>query len=176
MSLEKASPLPGKYILSQRFPFFYSLASEIDLRNYPHLRLLQFNFHSKHEGIRKAWDNVHKWFNSICESVSSKSLVVEVRGFFEELGRCNKIQDTLLGLHTRSDNFSVYLPAGTEKKRMFPKLYEAGIVVEGYIGQYTDKPVGHCILSSYTRSSSFSCLASLSFPPMIYDFKRMCIY
>ena len=114
---------------------FYTLFSEIDLRMNPHLRLLQFNLwlYRKREDQR---DDVVQWFNSICESVVSRSLVVEVCERTEEDGICNKIQDALLALNARVETLSVHLPVqyGSDKtintRRLFPKLYEKGIVIE----------------------------------------------
>ena len=128
---------------------FYILSSEIDLRKNPHLRLLQFDFSLWEKKIRDSQDNVIRWFNSICESVTSKSLVVEVRGFTEEVEICDKIQNPLLALCERIETFSVYLTPGTKEKGLFSKLYEAGIVVEEDIGEDEDKQVGDCILTSY---------------------------
>ena len=106
----------------------------------PHLRLLHFNFRFQNEEIRKSQDDVIRWFNSICESITSKSLIVEVRKFSREAGICNKIQDTILALNARIESLSVHLfnENGIERKRMqkvpirklFPKLYEMGIVIE----------------------------------------------
>ena len=121
---------------------FYMLSSEIDLRKNPHLRLLGFNLNLGRSRIRKSQDDVIRWFNSICESVTSKSLVVEVRRFPEEVEICDKIQDTLLALCERIETFSVYLAPGTKERGLFSKLYEAGIVVEEDIGEYTNKAVG----------------------------------
>ena len=109
---------------------FYILSSEIDLRKNPHLRLLQFDFDLDDSEIRESRDDVIRWFNSICESVTSKSLVVEVCRFSEEVEICDKIQDTLLALYERIGSFLVYLTPGTKEKGLFSKLYEAGIVVE----------------------------------------------
>ena len=120
------------------------LSSEIDLRKNPHLRLLQLYF----SGIKQSQDDVIRWFNSICESVTSKSLVVEVRRFTEEVEICDKIQDTLLALYERIETFSVYLTPGTKEKRLFPKLYEVGIVVEEDIDKYEDNQVGDRILKA----------------------------
>ena len=125
---------------------FYMLASEIDVRKSSHLRLLQFNLNLIFKEIRESQDDVIRWFNSICESVTSKSLVVEVR-VSEKVESCNKIQDTLLALYERIDTFSVYLTPGTKRNGLFSKLYELGIVVEEYIDE--DKQVGDCILNSY---------------------------
>ena len=120
------------------------LSSEIDIRKNPHLRLLQFDLRLHRSEIRKSQDDVIRWFNSICESVTSKSLVVEVRGFTEEVAICNKIQDTLLALYERIETFSVYLTPGTKEKRLFSKLYEVGIVIEEDIDIWTheNKRVG----------------------------------
>ena len=128
---------------------FYILSSEIDLRKNPYLRLLQFYFFFEVERIRDSQDDVIRWFNSICESVTSKSLVVEADGFTEEVEICDKIQDTLLALYKRIETFSVYLTPGTKDKGLFSKLYEVCIVVEDYIGEDKDKQVGDCILTSY---------------------------
>ena len=128
---------------------FYMLSSEIDLRKNPHLRLLQLDLNPDNSEIIKSQDDVIQWFNSISESVTSKSLVVEVRGFTEEVEICDKIQDTLLALYERIETFSVYLTPGTKGQGLFSRLYEAGIVVEESIGEDKDKQVGDCILSSY---------------------------
>ena len=123
---------------------FYILASEtFDLSKNLHLRLLQFNLDCNEEKM-----DVIRWFNSICESVTSKSLVVEVRWFSEDVGICDKIQDTLLALYQRIETFSVYLTPGTKEQGLFSKLYEAGIVVEECIGGNTKNAVGYCILTS----------------------------
>ena len=126
---------------------FYMLSSEIDLRKNPHLRLLQFDLRLYDSEIGESQDDVIQWFNSVCESVTSKSLVVEVSGFTEEVEICDKIQDTLLALYERIETFSVYLPLGTKRNGLFSKLYELGIVVEEYIDE--DKRVGDCILNFY---------------------------
>ena len=109
--------------------------------------MLQFNFGLDDKKIGTSQDDVIRWFNSICESVTSRSLVVEVRGFTEEVEICDKIQDTLLALYERIESFSVYLPLGTKGNGLFSKLYELGIVVEEYIEE--DKQVGDCILNFY---------------------------
>ena len=126
----------------------YMLSSEIDLRKNPHLRLLQFNLNLYDSEFRKSQDDVIRWLNSICESVTSKSLVVEVREFYEKVESCNKIQDTLLALYERIETFSVYLTLGTKEKGLFSKLYEVVIVVEEDIRYNEDKRVGDRILTS----------------------------
>ena len=128
---------------------FYILSSEIGLRKNPHLRLLQFDLRLYNSEIRKSQDDVIRWFNSICESVTSKSPVVEVRGLNEEVEICDKIQDTLLALYERIETFSVYLTPGTKEEGLFSKLYEVGIVVEEDIDEDEDKQVGDRILTSY---------------------------
>ena len=85
-----------------------------------------------------------------------------------EVEICDKIQDTLLALRERIETFSVYLPPGTKTKGLFSKLYEVGIVIEGYIGENRDKQVGHSIPTSTLLYSSISFLASPSFPPMSF--------
>ena len=109
-----------------------------------------------------------RWFNLICESVTSKSLVVEVRGLTAEVAICDKIEDTLLVLYDRIETFSVYLTPATKEKGLFSKLYEAGIVVEEDISADKDKQVGYNILASYSLESSLSFLASPSFPSISY--------
>ena len=102
----------------QNFNPFYIIASEtFDLSKNPHLRLLQldlnlsleFDLDVIIEEIEKSQDDVIRPFNSICESVTSKSLVVEVLNFSMEVEMCDKIQDTLLALRGRIETFSVYL-------------------------------------------------------------------
>ena len=80
-----------------------------------------------------------RWFNSICESVTSRSLVVCLDGLYNESEICNKIQDMLLALHTRIE--TLYILLSTEflfiqhdvdledVRKLFSRLYEAGIVV-----------------------------------------------
>ena len=123
------------------------LSSEIDLRKNSHLRLLQFDLRL-YAGENSQNDMI-RWFNSICESVTSKSLVVEVLRFSEEVEICDKIQDTLLALYGGIETFSVYLTPGTKEKGLFSKLYEVDIVVEEDIGDYENRQVGDCILTSY---------------------------
>ena len=110
--------------------------------------MLHFNFEPIDEEI-ESQNDVVRWFNSSCESVTSKSLVVEVYGLSKEVEICAKIQDTLLALHKRIKTFSVYLTPGMKAQALFSKLYEAEIVIEDYIGLATDKAVGYCILTSY---------------------------
>ena len=122
---------------------FYILSPELDLRGSFYLRLLQFDVNIKDGEIRKSQVNqVIQWFNSICESVTSKSLVVEVRHFSEKVKLCNKIQDTLLALYERIETFSVYLRPGTKKEGLFSKLYEVGIVVEKDLWRDKDEQAG----------------------------------
>ena len=144
------------------------LSSEIDLRKNPHLRLLQFDLNLDFSAVIKSLDDVIRWFNSICASVTSKSLVVEVRRFTEDVEICDRIQDTLLVLYERIKTFSVYLTPGTKEKGLFSKLYETGVVVEEDVGYDEDKQVGDRILTSNFLYSSFSFLASPSFSPMSF--------
>ena len=126
----------------------YMLSSEIDLRKNPHLRLLQFDLSPRGES-RKSKDNVIRWFNSTCKSVTSKSLVIKVCRFSREVEICNKIQNTLLALYERIETLSVHLTPGTKEEGLFSKLYETGIVVEEDIRYHEDKQVGDWILTSY---------------------------
>ena len=137
---KQPSLLPGEYALSLSFQSFFTLSSEIDLRKSPHLRFLQFNLHICNREIGKSQDNVIQWFNSICETVTSKSLIVEVYGFTPEAGVCNKIQDTIVALNARIETLSVYL-FNTDRfggevmemddvRKLFSTLYEKDIVIE----------------------------------------------
>ena len=132
---------------------FYILSSEIDLRKNPHLLLLQFDLNLDFSAVIKSLDDLIRWFNSICESVTSTSFVVEVLNFPMEVEICDKIQDTLLALRERIETFSVYLTPGTKKWGLFSKLYEVGIVIEEDIGYNEDKQVSHSIPTSYLLSS-----------------------
>ena len=147
---------------------FYMLSSEIDLRKNPHLRLLQFDLRLGRSEIRESQNDVIRWFNSICESVTSKSLVVEVLDFSEEVEICDKIQDTLLALRERIETFSVYLRPEKKNQGLFSKLYEVGIVIEEFIWGSEDKEVDHSIPTSYLLYSSLSFLAFPSFPPVSF--------
>ena len=134
---------------------FHMLSSEIDLRKNSQLRLLQVDLNLNNEKIRKSPDNVIQWFNSICQNVTSKSLVVEVRDFSEKAEICNKIQDTLLALNARIGSLSVYLlntdarksaieTGGTRK--LFSNLYEKGIVIEKRLG-WDESVCCYCLAS-----------------------------
>ena len=150
------------YILFHTFP------TEIDLRSHVHLRLLRFNLRLETKEIQKSPDSVIQWFDSTCESVKSTSLVVEVEGFSSESEVCNKIQDSLLGLKARIETLSVYLfnkdglgremVKVEEMRKLFSKLYEAGIVIEKYLQGYREL-VRHCFLDLLKLYSEHSCLA-----------------
>ena len=149
-------------------PVYVHASETFDLSKNPHLRLLQLDFNGSE-------DDAIRWFNSICESVTSKSLVVEVLNYSMEIKICDKIQDTLLALRERIETFSVYLTPGTEEKGLFSKLYEAGIVIEEHIDAYAFKQVVYCILTSYLLHSSLLFLASPSFLPIgLYSIPPVC--
>ena len=124
---------------------FYMLSSEIDLRKNPHLRLLQFDFRLEEKKIRDSQDDVIRWFNSICESVTSRSLVVGLYKLINESEICNKIQDIVLTLHTRIETLSIFLSRGCfrgqehvdleDVRKLFSRVYEAGIVVEKWLDE-----------------------------------------
>ena len=137
---------------------FYILSSEIDLRKNPHLRLLQFNFRLGEEKIIGSQDDVIRWFNSICESVTSRSLVVGLYGLSNESEICNEIQEILLALHAKIENLSIFISGkkydGTQQvdledvRKLFPRLYEAGIVVEKWLDYFGDETVSDDLLTS----------------------------
>ena len=137
---------------------FYMLSSEIDLRKNPHLRVLQFDFRLEVEKIRDSQDDVIRWFNSICESVTSRSLVVCLYGLSNESETCDKIQEILLALHARIENLSIFLSGrkydGTEGvdlkdvRKLFSRLYETGIVVEKWLDRDRDEAVSGYLLIS----------------------------
>ena len=137
---------------------FYILSSEIDLRENPHLRLLQFHFRLEEKKIRDSQDDVIRWFNSICESVTSRSLVIELYGLINESEICNKIQNMLLALHARIENLSISISgkadSGTQQvdledvRKLFSRLYEAGIVIEKWLDPYGDEAVSDYLLTS----------------------------
>ena len=130
---------------------FYILPSEIDLRKNPHLRLLQFRFSFEDKKTRDSQDDVIRWFNSICESMTSKSLVVGLYGLINELEMCNKIQDTLLALHTRIETLSIFLSTRSfyeeskidrkDVRKLFSGLFKAGIVVKRWLAYDGDEAV-----------------------------------
>ena len=119
---------------------FYMFSLEIDLRKDPNLRLLQLKLRLDDKEIGQRQGTVVRWFNSICESVISGSLVVEVVEFTKQVEICNKIQDTIIALNARIETLSVYLFNTDEletkvmemddMRKLFPKLYEKGIVIE----------------------------------------------
>ena len=107
---------------------------------------------------RDSQDDVIRWFNSICESVTSKSLVVGLYGLINELEICNKIQDVLLPLRTRIETLSIFLSTECfrghqnvdleDVRKLFLRLYEAGIVVEKWLEYDGDEAVsGHHLTS-----------------------------
>ena len=134
------------------------LSSEINLSRHRHLQFLQFSLRLKDEGGGESRDDVIRSFTSICESVTSKSLVVEVYGLTDESDICNKIQDTLLALRARLGAFSLYLSEEhwdegilvnkEDIRKLFSKLYEKGVVAEKFL--YSDESV-----SRYFRPRSY---------------------
>ena len=84
-----------------------------------------------------------RWFNSICESVTSRSLIVCLDGLVNESEICNKIQDMFLALHTRIETLSIFVSGKDhlgmqvvdldDVRKLFSRLYEAGIVVEKWL-------------------------------------------
>ena len=99
-----------------------------------------------------------QWFNSICESVTSRSLVVGLYGLVNESETCNKIQEILLALHARIENLSIFISGkrhdGTEGvdlkdvRKLFSRLYETGIVVEKWLDRDRDEAVSGYLLIS----------------------------
>ena len=132
------------------------LSSEIDLRRNPNLRVLQLNFHFEDEKTRESQDDLLRWFDSICESVISNSLVMEVPGLSDEPDICNKMQETLLRLHARAVNLYVYLTHENQwgyefmkiddMRKLFSRLYDAGIVIEKRLND--NELVSHRFLTS----------------------------
>ena len=99
-----------------------------------------------------------RWFTSICESMTSRSLVVNLYGFSHELEICNKIEDMLLSLHTRIETLSIFISGecfreqqrvDTEDvRKLFSRLYETGIVVEKWLHWNRDEAVSGYFLTS----------------------------
>ena len=137
---------------------FYILSSEIDLRKNPHLRLLQFDFSLWEKKIRDSQDDVVRWFNSICESVTSRSPVVCLYGLSNESETCNEIQEILLVLPARIENLSIFISGKDhvgrhtvdleDVRKLFSRLYEAGIVVEKWLVWNGDEAVSGYLLTS----------------------------
>ena len=98
------------------------------------------------------------WFNSICESVASTSLVVGLEGLFNEPEICNKIQDMLLALHTRIETLSIFVSGKDhlgmqvvdldDVRKLFSRLYEAGIVFEKWLNWRGGEAVSGHLLTS----------------------------
>ena len=135
---------------------FYILSLEIDLHKNPVLQLLQFEFSFEKEKIRDWQDDVIRWFNSICERVTSGSLFVGLDVLFNKSEICNKIQDILLDLHTKTGTLSIFLATKCfpreqnvdleDVRKLFSRLYEAGIVVEKWLNE--DEEVSSYLLTS----------------------------
>ena len=122
----------------------------------PHLRLLQFDFSLERQGFRDSQNDVIQCFNSICESVTSRSLVVGLYGLINELEICNKIQDVLLPLRTRIETLSIFISGQDgwgqqilhveDLRKLFSRSYEAGIVVEKRLDLHGDEVVSARLL------------------------------
>ena len=145
------------FFLYDSYPF-YMLSSEIDLRKNTHLRVLQLGFSLEENNIRDSQDDAIRWFNSICESVTSRSLVVCLDGLINKSEICNKIQDILLALHTRIETLSIFLSTECfqgqqnvdleDVRKLFSRLYEAGIMVEKWLYPDGDETVSDDLLTS----------------------------
>ena len=138
------------------FHSFYVLSPGINLRKNPNLRVLQLNFHFEDEKTRESQDDLLRWFDSICESVISRSLIIEFHGLCDEPEICNKMQETLLRLHARAVNLYVYLTHENQwgyefmkiddMRKLFSRLYDAGIVIEKRLND--NELVSHRFLTS----------------------------
>ena len=117
--------------------------------------MLQFDLRLENAQNEELQNNVIGWFSSICESITSNSLVVEVCGLPEESQICNKIENVLLALSERIETLSVYLPQGTN---LFSRLCRVRIVVESAAGYSSDEEVCHFTLRS--RSLLFTVIIS----------------
>ena len=134
---------------------FHVYLLEIDFRKNHHLRLLQVHFGLGKDKSRKS-HNAIRWFGSICESVTSKSLVVQLHGLINESELCDKIQDALLALYGRIETLSIFLSGDhgdfrgkidlEDLRKLFSRLYEVGIVVEKLLDK--DEAVGDYLLTS----------------------------
>ena len=118
--------------------------------------MLQFDLRLENTQNEELQNNVIGWFSSICESITSNSLVVEVCGLPEESQICNKIENVLLALSERIETLSVYLPQGTN---LFSRLCRVRVVVESTAGYSSDEEVRHFTL----RSRSFLLTVIISF-------------
>ena len=124
---------------------------ELNLSGNPQLRLLKFTLCFENDESRELRDDVVRSFNSICESVTSNFLVVEVYGLPKEWEVCSSIQDMLLALSARVESFHFYLSerhwddevsVNRESIReLFSKLYEKEVVIEELL--YDSQSVSH---------------------------------
>ena len=114
---------------------------------------------------------------STCETVTSKSLAVEVYWFPNRLELCSKIQGTLLTLHSRIETFSVYLSntkiIEDDMRKLYPRLYGAGIVIEKCLDD--DELVSHHFLSSKLRYSACYFPACVGFRSIILHISALCL-
>ena len=75
--------------------------------------------------------DVIPWLRSVCQSLVSPSLKIQLFELPEDSELCAEIEGMLLALNTTAMSLDIYLDVyHDERFTLFPKLYEAGIVTE----------------------------------------------
>ena len=103
----------------------------VDLHRHQKLESLQFYLGLGEEDSRdEEREAVVKWFKSVCETVTSQSLKIEVSGLPHQWYSCSEIEEVLLALskkvkelHVRVDEEFYYA------EEIFPKLHRDGILM-----------------------------------------------
>ena len=82
-------------------------------------------------------DATVQWFRSLCESVASEKITIQVEGFPKGVDGCRRIEDTLLSLNAHgklTKNRPIYLDEWrVDRETLFPRLYGLGLVTQNYI-------------------------------------------
>ena len=118
------------------------LLPDINLGSNPYLNLLQFRIRETiQESRNRDSSTLFRWINSVCGSVTSRSIVIILEDWPEVSENCSIIEDTLLGLRDKIPSLTVYF-CGNEASHgypmntdvLFPRLWGAGITVENSFG------------------------------------------
>ena len=99
--------------------------------------MLQCSLHLQDNEDSVLEDATVQWFRSLCESVASEKITIQVEGFPKGVDGCRTIEDTLLSLNAHgklTENRPIYLDEWrVDRETLFPRLYGLGIVTQNYI-------------------------------------------